>query len=452
MSRLINFPSELLILVYSFLDNIDDALHLARTCKFMYNVLDTPGRRLDIFSKIIMAINVDKIIKQNGDHHRYDLRLHATETICTNFRNEHYNTSDLPSISDRPLFPTEFLVPDTNTLYKKLDPDTVWSIISRWHALKLLFSLYFDSTIRPSYLRSVFWQRPDCQHSRWQKAVDYEIPLEPPSGQTCTTLRDMSSTDKAEAYTRFYRAITSHWLHINLTWLAGISKYPDRPSCDSTFSQIDSLWYNDRERATLIQKLEAIEVTDFIWGFLARKIFADPDQIDSWISSPGHLDNETILWDVPLDASSFARLVRIATFYLPPPHIIELLVDMWASPEPGGRLNKRDYIQKLGFFDTKHGVLEQDGEQVIVFSWFSTEIMFMIEWVGVDWTLKDKGISLQLGMMSSVDDPLVYTQWRRYRVSRWIDDFRGKCILFPETEEEIIKRIEQNQPPSIQPW
>lgn len=54
-TRLLDLPPELLINIYEQLENIDDALHLARSCRLMYAVLDAPGRRLSIFSHIIVS-------------------------------------------------------------------------------------------------------------------------------------------------------------------------------------------------------------------------------------------------------------------------------------------------------------------------------------------------------------------------------------------------------------
>ena len=66
-----------------------------------------------------------------------------------------------------------------------------------------------------------------------------------------------------EAYVRFYRAISSHWLNINITWTAGVSRYTDFTVCEETFSHIKSLWLDNYERSSINEKIEAIEVTDF---------------------------------------------------------------------------------------------------------------------------------------------------------------------------------------------
>lgn len=55
MLKLINLPVELLISIYEQLGNIDDALHLGRSCKLMHEVLNPTSHRLSIFSHIIVS-------------------------------------------------------------------------------------------------------------------------------------------------------------------------------------------------------------------------------------------------------------------------------------------------------------------------------------------------------------------------------------------------------------
>lgn len=170
MAQLLDLPPELFIIIFFVLDNIDDALHLTRTCRFVNALFDAPGRRLSILTRVIVSILIQNmvypgewdlwliIIQQNGDHHKYDLQLHASENYCADFRNKHYNDHRMPEDSERPFFPAKFFDRGFGSLYTRLGADTVWSIVCRWHAMKALFQLYCDSNIRPSYLRSIFWQ------------------------------------------------------------------------------------------------------------------------------------------------------------------------------------------------------------------------------------------------------------------------------------------------------
>ncbi|KAF3397255.1 hypothetical protein DPV78_008262 [Talaromyces pinophilus] len=435
MIQLINLPIELLIIIYEEPENIDDALHLARSCKWMYKVLDTQSHRLSICSHII----------QNGDHHKYDLRLDTSETFCHSFRNKHYTTGEPVSDSERPLFSEEiFGGRSPDPMYRKLVPDTVWSIVTRWHAMKILFDLYCDSTVRRSFLWSALWQTTDQISSLSRQEDIYGKPLPAPSGENCRVIQSMTMAEKMEAYARFYRALGSHWLHGNMTWTAGVSRHADFSACEDAFGKIMLLWLDDCEHSSLQEKAETIEVTDFVWGFLALMLFSNPDAPNSF---KGHLQlneflDEPILSNLPGNVPPYTRLVRLATFYLPPPHIIELLLNMWtpetvpqsSHPVDSCRVNKRHYLRRLGFFDKKTGTLGDDslGDAS---SNFTTEALIMMEWWGMD-RLLGGGIVPIPGFL-----PLPFVSWQLYRLYRWKDDMRGKTILYLWSEQQLTKRI-----------
>ncbi|GAM44035.1 hypothetical protein TCE0_060f19334 [Talaromyces pinophilus] len=250
--------------------------------------------------------------------------------------------------------------------------------------------------------------------------------------------------EKLEAYARFYRALGSHWLHVNMTWTAGVSRHADFSACEDAFGKIMLLWLDDCEHSSLQEKAETIEVTDFVWGFLALMLFSNPDAPNSF---KGHLQlneflDEPILSNLPGNVPPYSRLVRLATFYLPPPHIIELLLDMWmpetvpqsSHPVDSCRVNKRHYLRRLGFLDKKPGTLGDDslGDAS---SNFTTEALIMMEWWGMD-RLLGGGIVLIPGSL-----PLPFVSWQLYRLYRWKDDMRGKPILYLWFEQQLTKRI-----------
>jgi F-box-like len=54
MPGLRDLPAELLLHVYQLLDDIDDALHLARTCNRLYRVFNDPTNGRGILKSIIV--------------------------------------------------------------------------------------------------------------------------------------------------------------------------------------------------------------------------------------------------------------------------------------------------------------------------------------------------------------------------------------------------------------
>lgn len=337
-------------------------------------------------------------------------------------------------------------------MYRKLDPGTIWSIVSRWHAIKVLFNLYCDSSVRPAFLRSVFWQNPDQFYSLGQQIDLYGEPLSAPSGQDCRIIQFMTTAEKMAAYARFYRTLVSHWLHINITWTAGVSRHISFSACEDAFAKIRLLWLDDCERSSIQQKTEAIEVVDFVWGFLVSKTFTNPHVCSDFVNELRRDDflHEPILLDLPPYVSPYARLLRLATLYLSPPHIVELLLDMWtleraprfSHPIDSFRVNKRHYLRRLGFFDKKQGAFEVDGVSDTTIAWFLvTDILIKMEWWGVDRLLGDRR---EFGYPFPGFDVVPYKQWQHYRLVRWANDLRGQPILYPQSDNHLIKRIKGN--------
>lgn len=323
--------------------------------------------------------------------------------------------------------------------------------------MKALFQLYCDSNIRPSYLRSIFWQAaPEDQTIRWQTAAEYEFSLPTPSGKECKTLRSMAIADKMAAYARFYRSVCSHWLCVNITWAAGISQHADSKACKNTFGMIKVLWCDDLDRS-LQEKIETIEVTDFVWGFLARKVFdlgERYDECSEWIN--GGEIYEPVLFERH-NMSRYTRLMRLATFYISPPHIIELLHDKWRldeGEEDGWdsdhevycpvyrRLDKKPYLRKLGLWDEKFGVFEGADGRIPTLH-FSTDLLNLIEWWGVN-RIVDGEMETEAEFAGDRNFMNATTcKWVEYRLSRWIDDLRGRPILYPEADQQLIQRIKE---------
>ena len=130
---------------------------------------------------------------------------------------------------------------------------------------------------------------------------------------------------------------------------------------------------------------------------------------------------------------------------------MELLLEMW-TPDPTPQfahspdsclVNKGLYLRRLGFFDRKLGTVENDNaHQDMVFAWFSTEILVMLEWWGMDRLLKEPGAHQ---MAYRHPDWVPYMLWHGHRTYSWEYKFRGQPILYQDSKEEIEKRIAGNR-------
>jgi hypothetical protein len=171
------------------------------------------------------------------------------------------------------------------------------------------------------------------------------------------------------------------------------------------------------------EKFEMIEVVDFVWGYLGRKIFGDLYRLADWLS--GENAEEAFLDDRESIHGNWLFFVGSVAQYLQPPHIIELLNASW-NPRSKSLL-KGQYLHSLGAFDD---VLE--GLPEIEDGVGSPESFFPLGQLEVD------------GMgrfVSGESDGSYENHWESYRQCHWVKHWRGQILLSPETEHHLIRRI-----------
>ncbi|UCK59095.1 hypothetical protein AFCA_001920 [Aspergillus flavus] len=299
--RILELPVEVLLLIYQSLNDIDDALHLARTCEQLYAIFDSPSSRVNILRCII----------QTQCQHKYDIKL----TLLQSLNQTYFSSLDLsmgdaqkasrpgPNVLSQVLFPTH---------PHKLSDEQVWAIVCRWHGIRSLFALYSDPTIHNIYLNDwVPWWHTQCP------LLLGNNPLPQLSDQTIHS----TPNQKRRLYHRFYQALTSHWLSIECLALAKATVYPSRTSRNQWHKIISAQWYS-RGHLNLREKLDILHVTVFVWEFLARKAF------------------ETI----PL----IPRLQEFRTrkVFLRPPSVIQaVILQNW--PDPDSMCDLMEYFEHL---------------------------------------------------------------------------------------------------------
>ncbi|GAB1194223.1 hypothetical protein APSETT444_003465 [Aspergillus pseudonomiae] len=118
-----------------------------------------------------------------------------------------------------------------------------------------------------------------------------------------------TSNQKRILYHRFYQALTSHWLSIECLALAKATVYPTPESRNEWQAIIYAQWCG-QTHLSLREKLDILQVTLFVWEFLARKIF------------------ETI----PLTPR--LQEFRTSKVFLRPPSVIQaLILQNWPDPD-----------------------------------------------------------------------------------------------------------------------
>ncbi|KAJ5814962.1 hypothetical protein N7474_006739 [Penicillium riverlandense] len=213
MAPIQNLPVEILVYVYECLDDVDDVLHLARSCKYLNSVFNPLNTRLKIFSTII----------QHAPQHAYDFELCDRVRLYGGFSEIFYSKYPIREDPEgRKLFFSNNM--DLGKLSRELPAESVWNVVCRWHAMRLLFNLYCDSSVQRSYSTSVY---PNVAHTGLPGlgALAREETLQVPSRAYSLDFCALDAEQKKRSYHRFYKALTAHWVAVEALWLTGVQVY-----------------------------------------------------------------------------------------------------------------------------------------------------------------------------------------------------------------------------------
>lgn len=297
----------------------------------------------------------------------------------------------------------------------------VWEIVCRWHAMKLLFDLYCDPLIRESYMRSAIL---DESHGV-ENALMSEDFIPNPS-ITCSKMNQIRATQTQKAYQRFYQALTAHWVATETLCIARGAVYETSNEYLECFDYVWDLRINNPGRS-LVEKLDILEVVDFVWGFLGRKIFQGENAISDWV------DQDYLEQSDPASPEwNWLFFVLQITQYLRPPHIIELLLLLtWVQPQACDIGNKSKYLSDLGFSLDASEVRSRDAGAN------SPETFVPVHMVDEDVV---NSLTQHWGSGSRFD---VRDRWERYRKGRWNSDAKGKLLFDELSSVQWVERIEK---------
>jgi hypothetical protein len=62
-----------------------------------------------------------------------------------------------------------------------------------------------------------------------------------------------------------------------------VSAFESSEEKHETYAIVNQMWTGRRRRG-LAESIDVLEVFDFVWGFLVRKVFADITDIKSWLT------------------------------------------------------------------------------------------------------------------------------------------------------------------------
>ncbi|PKY00384.1 hypothetical protein P168DRAFT_293636 [Aspergillus campestris IBT 28561] len=295
---------------------------------------------------------------------------------------------------------------------KYMSDQFVWDTVARWHGMKVLFfGLYCDESVHASYVNSTPPRAQFKESNRYRDRLAAEDPLAPPAGVTITI--DSAAQEKQalwRAYERFYQALTLHWAVIETLCLARAASYTSSTERNARFEHIWTQW-TDTARPLKI-KIDVLEVVEFVWGYLGRKVFQEKDVIVKWVGGTSVFD-EFYDEEEPV-GTNWMYFVRCLMRYLRPAHILELLLGVVWKGEGREEIDRVEYLRRVGFFDESAGVVEREDEEES-----DPDTMFNIG--GLQ---EDVAVGLEA--------------WEVYRDKLWGAEMRGRVLFREESEEGSI--------------
>ncbi|KGO55791.1 hypothetical protein PEX1_062410 [Penicillium expansum] len=326
MDSLSRLPREILLMIFKGLDTIDDTLHLARSCRSMHSIFNESRHRMIIFKSIICT----------SPQHKYDIQLCLLQGV---FQNLPSKPSSTPKSLNRRKPQSWGSVLKGLSEKNDFTDSMVWEIVCRWHAMKLLFDLYCDPLIRESFMRSAILDESDgVQNTLMSEEVIPNLSI------SCSKMNQIKSTRTQKAYKRFYQALTAHWVSTETFCIARGADYETSKEHIECFDYVWDVRVDNPGRA-LEEKLDILEVVDFVWGFLGRKIFPGENTISDWV------DQDYLELSEPASPElNWLYFLLQTTQYLRPPHTLELLsLVTWVQPEACVIGDKSKYLSDLGF-------------------------------------------------------------------------------------------------------
>ncbi|CAG7936549.1 unnamed protein product [Penicillium salamii] len=416
MSHLLQLPTEILLQIYHSLSDIDDILRLSCSCRRTHAVLNPVAHRLSVFRSVVCG----------ADHHKHDLRLYRLREAQDCSTLVFPGPSSLPS--SRNSLPRSPRGSDSGSCTHTIRiPDhEVWEVVCRWHAMKLLYDLYNDRAIQLCYFLSIPLYSASDEFEEFADNVANEGILPMPSCGTENVCQP-DTARKQRAYQRFYKALTAHWVAVESLCLTRITDFETTEQRNRHLDMVWDIWTNNPDR-TLLEKLEVLEVTGFVWGFLGRKIFPAFDAPSKWLTGGGE-DLLNYMDDQYSQHSNWLHFTREVAQCLRPPHIIELLLLNTWSTESTWCSQGPIYLHELGFAQT--GAVRQVNEMNQTDDFFPLTV------------LEDDVVNELTGSKALVaqSPELCQLKWDMYRCEKWVFESRTKIFLLEPTPEKIYDSI-----------
>lgn len=264
MLALSDFPYELITAIFKKLDHIDDAFNLANCCKSFKAQLATHQAMMKVMRAIL----------DNSPAHETDLLLFRLIKGISVSSPE--SGTNLESFLNCYKFDVD-----------QLNDDVVLAIVRLRQRIRQIYDLYLNPSIQDQYRRSNF------PAGTRERSEIFE-------GKLRTTPNGLVAWTQSISVTRFSDALMAYWVIIEARKLIMKANAQERNADDNPYIKIMASFWCGSGRKPLLQTLDILEVHDFLYGFLIRRVYHR-----AWAEDL--VDEET----EPID-KSWARKLQVA--------------------------------------------------------------------------------------------------------------------------------------------
>ncbi|KAF2833332.1 hypothetical protein CC86DRAFT_8359 [Ophiobolus disseminans] len=331
MAVILDFPPELLELVFHHLGSIDDVHHLGRACKKTYSIVKRKTLYIEIMRSII----------RKSPQHRFDLQLCRMLELHRNIVGHmQEKNSHLPATQSNQFMTTlntwesalglatAQITCENMCCSNCLPSETIYEVLARYQGLRVLEDMWLQRQLTGSDYLSAD-QGSDAKEltASLRMLVDrYELymadDLPPRSSSTPETIHYTAFT--ADQRARFHSALTCVWLLNEIRWVFTNFVFPTRFSVQVSLLETCKINIGSQSRISVLEELDQHAVFKFMYHHLLP-IYGTCLQDRNLSMLPF-----TFSSDFTKDRGHSARLLQLflsaGQTYLQPPDLIDLAV------------------------------------------------------------------------------------------------------------------------------
>jgi hypothetical protein len=277
MANLGDLPQELLVLIYHFLESIDDVHYLARTYRKAYDALQSQTIYLDIMRSVI----------RQAPQHRYDPQLcrmlYLHQDVVERMQRD---SNQLPATQPNPLgyaynewenhlgYATTPTTCDDACCVDCLPDETVCGILARYQGLRVLEDLWLERQLASSDFFSAD-ENPGSDAinllSSYQAIIDRNELYndgEMPSRRRQTLETSAYTRLNSDQRGRFYSAVIYVWLLNEIRWVLTNLTFPARFDVQIKLLEGIKESVSAQRQVSLLDELDHYAVFKFIYHHL----------------------------------------------------------------------------------------------------------------------------------------------------------------------------------------